>query len=272
MKAIISSTYDDKYFFFIPIVAWKWNQMGVDVLLFLPKTPIGNYPNYKKLILLDECITKNNLRIYARMFKCREDKAATYSQCARLYASATTWGYNGYEPMEEDEHICMSDVDMYVNTHPFYADKFTIWGSDLVPDGQFPMCYARGTVKEWRELMKIGNKSYQECLDEIIGPIECENIKGNYWSFDQELLWNHTKDYAHLIGRARPGTQFAANRIDRDDIAWRDYLDNFVDAHLWRDGYTDANFSNLMELLTHQYPNESFQWLIDFKNEYTKLL
>lgn len=265
MRAVISSTYDDKYFFFIPLVTWKWNKMGVDVLCLMPTGTIGDNIEYSKLCLLDDTIHSKGLRMNVLFFNCREDKAATYSQVSRLYAAA-------HSSLNDDEHLCISDVDMYVNVIPFYADRFTIWGHDLVPAGQFPMCYARGSVKEWRSLMKIGSKSLQECLDEIVGPIECENIRGNYWGLDQELLWNHTKEYAHLIGRARPGTQFAENRIDRDDVAWKSYLDNFVDAHLWRNGYTDENFANIMELLTYQYPNENFQWLIDYRKQYISLL
>lgn len=76
-----------------------------------------------------------------------------------------------------------------------------------------------------------------------------------------------------LIPRARPGTQFAANRVDRDDINWRAYVnDDLVDAHLWRPGYTDENFANIMELLTMKYPNEDFTWLRTYNEQYKNLL
>src|SRR6185312_7846558 len=159
MKVVVSSTFDDKYFFFIPIITWKWNQMGMDVLCFLPSAEIGDNPRYKRLCLLDDIIQENKLRIFVHPFKCREDKEATYSQCARLYAAAANWGCSAYKPLSDDEHIFTSDIDMYGNAIPWYDEKFTIWGHDLVPEGQFPMCYARGTVKEWKYLMNIGTKT-----------------------------------------------------------------------------------------------------------------
>ena len=121
--------------------------------------------------------------------------------------------------------------------------------------------------------MKLDGKSYQNCLDELLGDIECENMRGNYWSKDQQNLWENTCDIAYLIGRARPGTQFADNRVDRDDANWRSYLnDNLIDAHLWRPGYTDENFANIIELMTTMYPNDDFSWLVEYNEKYKALI
>ena len=37
MKAILSSTYDDKYLWNLPLVTWCWNKLGIDVICFLPE-------------------------------------------------------------------------------------------------------------------------------------------------------------------------------------------------------------------------------------------
>ena len=122
--------------------------------------------------------------------------------------------------------------------------------------------------------MGIVNKTYQECLDEILGHEEMENMRGNLWSRDQELLKNCLKSISKIeLSRARPGTQFADNRVDRDDANWRSYLnDSLIDAHLWRPGYTDENFANIMELMTTMYPNDNFSWLVEYNEKYKKLL
>ncbi len=276
-KAIISSTYDDRYLYFIPLATWCWNKLGVDVICFMPHLT-ANTDNNKKVDLILKTVRENKLSIKFHEFTSPKHKEATYAQVARLYAACLD--------LPEHEVLITGDVDMAMFKVPPHENGITIFGSDLVPDGQFPMCYASGTVKEWRKVLKIqygalsekgkmalSIKTYQQCLDELLGDIECENMRGNYWGKDQETLWQHTKDIAIKIPRARHGTQFADNRVDRDDINWRAYVnDELVDAHLWRPGYTDENFANILELLTMKYPSENFQWLIDYTNAYKQLL
>ncbi len=264
MKAVISTTYDDKYLYFLPIVTWLWNKLGVDVICFAPR-------NQKEKDVLKIGLVVNTLRDVSGfkntllMFDAPEHKEATYAQCSRLYAACLD--------LPHDEILITSDIDMGVFKVPEYVNNITIFGSDLVPDGQFPMCYASATVKDWRSAMKLYGKTYQQCLDELLGEIECDHMRGNYWGKDQQTLWENTCDISVLIPRARPGTQFAENRVDRDDINWRSYVnDDLVDAHLWRDGFADGNFDNIIELLSMKYPTENFEWLINYTHQYRQLL
>jgi len=111
-------------------------------------------------------------------------------------------------------------------------------------------------------------------LDLLLGGIETENFRGNYWSKDQEELFNIFNKTPHVEApRARPNTQFANHRVDRDDTNWRAYVnDDLIDAHLWRDGFTEQNHANIMELMRMKFPNEDFTWLDAYRNEYLKLL
>lgn len=265
MKAIISSTGDPKYFFFIPIATWCWNKLGVEVICFLPTNEAST--GGRELRLLDEYIDRLNLKIQIAFFNCPEHKEATYAQCSRLFAAALEY--------PENTMLIISDVDMAVFQKPPTDFRyFNVLGYDLVPQGQFPMCYVSAREQLWRQFF-IKNRSFQKCLDDLLGDIECESFRGNYWGKDQETLYNLIP-HNHTLSshqRARPGTQFAENRVDREDINWRSYLGpGLVDAHLWRPGYTDENFANIMELLQTQYPNDDFQWVIDYRNEYIKLL
>lgn len=165
MKAVISSTYDDKYLYFIPIVTWLWNRLGVDVICFMPKLT-ADYDNNKKFDLLMKTKRDNGLNFYCHEFDAPEHKEATYSQCSRLYAACLD--------LPENEILITGDVDMAMFKVPFYINNITIFGSDLVPEGQYPMCYASGTVKDWRSTMELSGKTYQQCLDELLGDIECD--------------------------------------------------------------------------------------------------
>lgn len=265
MKSIISCTSDEKYSYFIPIVTWAWNKLDVGVVLFLPESSKGD----EKVQLGLNCMNygyKENQNYYFDMPKHKE---ATAAQCVRLYGACLD--------LPEDEVLITSDVDMAVFKLPVYIDDYsnspTIFGADLTPANQLPICYASAKVSYWRKAFDLTGVSYQKALDNLLGGIECENMRGNYWGKDQEELYNKTWEDACLINRARPGTQFAGNRVDRDDVNWRAYVnDDLVDAHLWRNGYTDENFANILELLTAKYPNDNFDWLISYNNAYKQLL
>lgn len=262
-KAVISTTYSNTYLYFLPIVTFCWNKLGVDVICFMPE-PKSDEENIKLNLCL-ESIDWANSKNEIEFFTAPEHKEATYAQCSRLYGACLD--------LPEDEILIIGDVDMANFKVPPHEYEITIFGADLVPQGQYPMCYASGMVKHWRSAMKINGRTYQKCLDDLLGDIDCENMRGNYWSKDQQTLWENTCDISHPISRARPNTQFADHRCDRDDVNWRAYVnDELIDAHLWRDGFTDQNHANIMELMKMKFPNEDFTWLDTYRNEYLKLL
>jgi len=268
MKAIISSTEDDKYLFFIPIVAWCWKKLDVQTICFIPSGRISAL----KIDLIFEVLQKVDTPVEFHVFDCAEGKEATYAQCSRLYAGALD--------LLDDEILVTSDADMALFKLPIpelidSSVQFNVFGSDLVPPKQIPMCYVSAKASDWKLAFSKG-RSLQQCLDELLKNIESATMKSDYWGKDQEEMFNSL--YLHPIviqdnPRARPGTQFASNRCDRDDINWRSYLGGYlVDAHLWRPGYTDENFANILELLQTQYPNDHFDWLIKYRNDYVSLL
>ena len=151
MKAIISSTYDDQYFFFVPIVAGCWNKLGVDVRCIVPRFTGADDPKY---MLLDYTTREADINITYSLFDAEPDKLATYSQCARLYACALPG-------IEESDYLIISDVDMAVFNNRFinFVDSpdndIDILGHDFVPQGQFPMCYIGGRAKTFSKIFSI---------------------------------------------------------------------------------------------------------------------
>jgi len=275
MKAIISSTYDSKYLYFLPITVFCWNKLNVDVICFMPDK-ISGYTGEemlrtsKRLMLAEDavmnhCSSNKNMIV---QFSAPEHKEATYAQISRLYAAALDF--------DEQEQLIISDADMLVFRTDFMEksadDFFDVYGTDLVPDGQLPMCYTVGNVKTWRRFF-IKGRTYQECMDAELGHEEMENMKGNLWSRDQELLAKGVGELYFKHTRSNGLNQFAQNRVDRTDTNWRSYVnDSLIDAHLWRDGYTDENHANIMELMRMKFPDEDFTWLDTYRNEYLKLL
>lgn len=268
MKAIISSTYADKYFYFIPLCVWAWNKLNVGVVCFMPIEREANQS--PKLALIENTLVSINANIVIKKFDCPEHKEATYSQCSRLYGSCLD--------LPEDEILVTGDIDMLLLANPainLNKDCFYVLGADLVPEKQYPICYLMSSVKKWREVFDISNQTYQQKLDELLGDIDCENMRGNYWGKDQEEAFNKISQCQHkvLMNRAILGTQFAGNRYDRDDAFLLDRLSlNTVDYHMNRPGFEDENFNKILQVLQYHYPNENFEWLINYNEEYKRLL
>lgn len=266
MKAVISSTYDDKYFFFLPIVIWCWNKLGIDVICFVPEKRIDEKVKLVTDTIINNCGNGNTLV----NFKSPLEKEATYAQCSRLYGSCLD--------LPKEEVLIAGDVDMLVFGEYLkqkYAD-FDIFGGDLVCEKQIPICYISASVENWRKAMQVNNRTYQECLDELVGIIECNDFRGNQWSLDQgtayQMITSAPVSVSHHL-RAIQGTQFASNRIDRENVYWEERLTpNIIDAHLWRPGYTDENFPKILKVLKYFYQNDDFNWLIEYTEAYKRLL
>src|SRR5690348_10584117 len=283
MKAILSSTYDDKYLWNLPLVTWCWNKIGIDVICFIPSMKFKE--GQDKIDLINKAIDGQSLKCDKYSFVSPEHKEATYAQCSRLYAACLD--------LPEHEILITSDVDMI----PFVNLKknidlcinerngmMTIFGVDLVPKGQFPICYVWGNVENWRKSYKYTYgkgyyddykvKSYQEYLDDLLGGIEADHFRGNYWCKDQEevqSLLRYTPKFE--IPRSNGQNQFAKFRYDRDDAYLLDRLSlDTIDFHLPRPGYEEKNFNIIMQVLKFHFPNENFQWLIDYNQQYKKLL
>lgn len=280
MKAVISTTYSDTYLYFLPIITWCWNKLNVDVICFMPNCEWDSI-EYKKMDVVLDALVKAKLKCDFYSFKCPEHKEATYAQCARLYG--------GCLDLPEDEVLVTADVDMAFFSQ-YWVDRFSnvgfipmIFGHDLVPEKQYPMCYAAMTVKYWRMVTKSEGKTYQQCLDEEIGSLEAEHFRGNFWSRDQELLYNKLNGTSQvsfdapipkiLENRAREGTQFASLRYDRDDSYILDRLSpDTIDFHMNRPGYEPQNFEIILKILEYHYPNDGFDWLKDYNEAYKQLL
>lgn len=265
MTAILSCTADDLYLFNLAFAVRSWQQLGVDCIVFFPEADLYRHDPKIDLVIAN-CPSASFWPV-----TCPKDKEATYMQCARLYAAAL-------KDIEGLEVLITSDADMCVFGWEYWQQfehmgNINVIGSDLVPEGQYPMCYISMPCVGWSHVMKINNRTYQECLDDLLGKIETENFRGNYWAKDQETAYEHISQWNQGLQsnvlRASPGTQFATRRADRD--GWV-VTPNIIDAHLPRPGYTEDNFRKIVNLFIDMYPTEVPAWLLRYQEEYLNLM
>ena len=269
MKSIFSVTDDDLYMFFMPIVAWSWKRIGVDPIIIYVSTEATTAVETSKFILAGNYCPENAL---IKEIKVKDkNQAATYSQVSRLFA--------GTLPDIDDKDVIMTaDADMAVfGDYLLQGDipLIQVFGDDLVDEAQFPMCYISMTKSSWKTVMKISSLyDMQAHLDILLQPIVCENMRGNYWAYDQETIYNNLVQSNLPIlkhHRANHPTQFATRRADRD--SWpATSPKNIIDAHLPRPGFLNDNFDKVFNLFEDIYPYDNIEWMKQYREEYIKLL
>lgn len=271
MTAIISVTYDDQYLFYLPLVVWSWNKLGYDVLIIGPD--MDGEVDDTRIDLIIDTRWEQDLQFHWVGFEAPPEKNATYAQCSRLYAGC----FRNLLP--DNELLITADADMIVLNKEYFETandgRIHVFGADLVPEGQYPMCYVSMTAATWRAVMRIEpGQSIQHKLDELLGALECEHFRGNYWCKDQETVYRELEAGGWTVvkhNRAKLPHQFATRRADRD--GWPEEIPTgLIDAHLPRPGYTDENFAKIMSLITAYYPNDDIQWMYEYHKKYNQLL
>lgn len=271
MIAILSATEHDYYAMPLPFVVYSWWKIGVRCIVFTP--PLKEN---KKLRLAEQYCSHTIFK----EFTCEERRIPTYSQVIRLFGAANNLPF--------DEVLITGDSDMCV-----FGDFFEqlndggihVVGADLTPQDQYPICYAAMPVRRWRNVMnmwqedgedelglKTGHlKTHQECVSELIDPIQGLDIRGEQWSYDQWYLKKMLTG-ADIVfhNRSNGQNQFAQHRADRD--GWHFNPDTLIDAHLPRPLTDESNFNKVCELFHTKYPDDNLDWMCEFRDKYMKLL
>jgi len=271
MKAILSCTADDLYSFNLPFAVYSWHKLGIDSIVIFPDMPSAKTDGeIFRLGFANGWCSKIASATRFFRFSAFPDKQVTYAQCARLFAAALP-------SIDPTDILITADADMCVFNEEFW-DQFdnngwiNVVGADLVPEGQVPMCYIIAPTVGWRNFMRIAGRSMQKCLDDLLGGLEAEHFRGNYWAKDQETAFHHLLPLGELImkhNRAKPGTQFATRRADRDGWA---VTPDIIDAHLPRPGYTEENFNKIVALFETMYPHDDHAWMKQYRDEYVALM
>lgn len=253
----LSCTDNPLYSFFIPLVTWSWKKIGYDSIVFIP---VERSPQFDTAMRYSPTTTR-----FVQL-KVEPDREVTYFQCVRLYAAALS-GLN------EDDTIVTSDIDMAVfgNFFDQFTDgRFHVAGHDIAPPHQYPICYLAGPVKQWREIFHIREKDTPATmLQKLLGQIQCENMRGNYWAKDQETAYNcivasTIKPVFHE--RSQPHHPTASNRADRD--GWEGFKPGMIDAHLPRPGHIGEKYDKIVALLKAAYPHADLSWMNTYFHEY----
>lgn len=261
MFAVLSATENDFYALPLPFAVYSWYKLGFYSIIFLPT---GNNPK----LSLAKAYCKNSI-FYE--FECEDRRIPTYSQVIRNFGAALSMSWQF-----PNNVMITSDSDMVVFSSFFKGlddGRIHVVGHDLTPPDQYPMCFCGMPIMQWHEVMKIGTKTYQQCVSELIDPIDGLDIRGEQWCYDQWYLKRMLKPFEKEIvfhNRSDGQNQLAKNRADRDGWQFDPY--SIIDAHLPRPLTDRNNFTKVIDLFTSQYPQDDLSWMHTFYNEYIKIV
>lgn len=266
---VISSNENTNYSFFLPIVAWMWKKFGWDVisLIYDEKHANERYLNYKSNLDVSKEVSFSECYLQ----KIEGVRGETITQCSRLYVADEVG-------IEDNDYLMTSDIDMlplsdYWNINGI-EDKITSWGRDLT-DYHYPICYIGMKAKEWKRVMNLKDGIEEDMKRDLdLHPKSKSDKWEEWWQVDQDIITEKLlKEDINRIDRGvATNSHYPKGRIDRG--CWEKSLEQYerIDAHLLRPGWNEENFRKILNLILSVFPNENLKWMMDYRDEYIKLM
>lgn len=268
-KYIVLSVNDNQdYLYFTPITCWAWRYFGWEPILMFPHGV--NRSNEFKFVL-------DSSRCYRSEFSLLEGyRSDTLTQISRLYGATTI-------PTSEWADLVMTgDIDMIPLSNYWRPDVLdvTVYGHDLTGFGHYPICYIAMNAAFWHTVMKI--ESEEETIDSLIKrdldslPQAKDPDFYKYWFTDQDLITQRLNEYGKekitFINRGQGSHGYARGRVDRGSGGWVLNQPELIDAHLRQQTHhKQEKVMELYALLRHVWPNENFDWMIEYSTKFREL-
>lgn len=257
---ILSYNNNPDYIYFAPLTMWAWNRMGwKPVLMWVDDEGITPY---NALVSLHTPCDFETIKVH-QVDGYRSD---TIAQISRLYAACV---------FNRGAYLMTGDIDMIPLSNYWKPTngKPTVWGHDLTGYTQFPICYIGMSSEYWIQVMELQLGTDFIKRDLAATPQAKDPDFYKYWFTDQEVITRRLKKYhPTVINRGQYPNGFARGRIDRG--AWTLDHKEFIDCHMHHQIHHKGNewkFAQTMEMLRKVWPNEDFQWFVDYHSEFKKL-
>lgn len=256
--AILSCDTNPDYLFCLPIVAKSWELQGI-----FPATFVFGDDVPKKLL---NKYLPGGIACLQNIYFTKSSNKALYSQCMRLYI---------WLGLPEDIYYIIGDADMFIASDFLYrdGDKVNVFGHDLTGFNEIPMCYIGAPVDKWKEIMNSTN---------VAADIEKyskydSDVWHEAWGADQQIITAKLKEYGYdKINFINRGTD--PNNLNLPLGRWDRYggfkrpAGQIHDVHLPREPYSEESFPKIVAMCKDVYPNESWDWLEEYRNEFLKTI
>ncbi len=270
---VLSVNWNPDYLWYLPLTVWAWRKFGWEPIVFYngPQKETAEDPLW--------CAFRHIDKAYALNFFDVKDipgyRSDTITQISRLYGAAALDGEN-YLMLGDIDLLPLSDV-WDVGPH---IEGITIWNHDLTDFTEIPMCFVGMPSSKWIEVMGLTSDDYNALIKRDLDSMPNAKETADWsvrWSVDQQLLTkrlNECQFKKTFINRGKLPNGYARGRVDRG--SWSLDHPELIDAHLLRDCYKDStigrqNMVKVLQLLAKVWPEESFDWLVSYTQEFRKL-
>lgn len=274
---VISSNLNHDYLFLMPIVTWAWNKLGWSVILMMPSSHNDAFS-----LVYKNCIQSNgevsntesrNGNTLCFLLPINEYRSETISQISRLYVS------DYFKWIEDDAMIMTSDADMLPLSDYWQPkeNEITCYGRDL-SDKHFPICYISMNKKIWMDVMNLTGDANNDLRRDLATMPKAKSDNFNeWWQVDQDFCTeklNEQQNIKRIDRGISAQTGYPIGRVDRS--AWDKSLKQKerIDAHLFRNGFENENFTRIMHLIINTFnpTQEEIDFLNNYRNQYVKFI
>jgi len=172
--------------------------------------------------------------------------------------------------------------------HEVDDDRITVYGHDLTGFTHYPICYIAMNSANWANVMNISGKDYNAFIERDLKttPQALSGEFEKFWFTDQDLITERLQGkQITFVNRGQYPNGYAKGRIDRG--IWNVNHEQYIDCHMHRDLFKHFYNHNIpqdqrelyskkwyehMDMLEKIWPNEDFEWLIDYTVKYAKLV
>ena len=261
-KHIVLSVNDNPdYLYFVPLTVWAWEKFG-----WWPVIMFNGEANKTVDYVFRYSFEEWDGTFVNTVDKIKPYRSDTVTQISRLYAACVA-----------DDYIMTGDIDMLPLSDYWQPNlkNMTVWGHDLTGYGHYPICYIGGTAEKWREAMRIDSSDYNALIKRDLNSLPQAKSDDfyKYWFTDQDLITQRLKPFKPtIINRGQYSNGFARGRVDRG--AWSLDHREFIDCHMHHQIHYKGNewkFADTMALLRKVWPEENFDWFVEYHNEFRKL-
>lgn len=274
---VLSISENEDYIYFLPLTVWTWKQFGWEPIVLYHTT---NSDQYKAMRQLTDEVEQSEINKRFPLSSIEGIQGATIAQVSRLYATASLRVDHG-PFMQTTDYVMLGDVDMLALSDYWKPDysNVTVWNWDLTGFGEIPMCYVGAPAKIWKEIMAI---KPEDTVNSLISrdlsnyPNAKDEDFYKRWGCDQQILTARLNEYGKekitFINRGQGTHGYARGRVDRGSGGWVLNQPELIDAHLRQQTHHKKDrVLELLALLKHVWPNENFDWFMEYSIRFREL-
>lgn len=272
---VLSCTPDSAYDFFLPIAVRLWRKrIGYEPIVVL----IGSGRDWccgHAKVVYDEILGKERIEFFQGI---KDIPDAAVSQALRQQVSALE--FDLYDT------ILIGDVDLFPVDREFYhrydpsENPVGIYYAEMYRNEYWPAYGVSMSVRNWREVMGVVPGDFRGSVERVF---TAENVRAaglehdgkpwdrRFWFFDERFTSFKIKSSRFAKDVATFPSSIGTKVPHRIKLPSQPYIQDYVDFHCARPGWTEDNWPDIRYALAQMIP-EDLRWIDRYVDAYRRSL